>query len=152
MTGTATRTNSSLFHVLTKTQVEEPRSSNSIPNSLCALTQSLTRVTIHGNIQIRMMDKKTMNLTCYQTIHSEIRRHYGTNQNFIPRPSNSDVCPTDCKHKSLPKSWNNLIAPTKLKHIYKGRHFSQHCELRIDVAGFIRNQILIERLLPVPNN
>ena len=93
-----------------------------------------------------------MNLTCYQAINSANRWQYGTNQNFIPRLSNKDVDPTGCKHKSLPKSLNKFNAPTKLKHIYKGRHLSQNRDLRIDAAGGIRNLFLIERVISVPNN
>ena len=85
------------------------------------------------------LSKRTMILTCEQTINSEIQRKNRTNQNFSPRPSNSDIYPIDCKHKSLPNSLNKLIAPTKLKHIHKGKHLSQHSELRIDVAGGIWN-------------
>ena len=93
-----------------------------------------------------------MILICDRTLHSVIRRQYGTNQNFILRPSSSDVYPTGFKLKPLPKSLNKLIAPTKLKDIYKGRYLSEHRELTIDVVGGIGDQILIERVLSVPNN
>ena len=79
-------------------------------------------------------------------------RKYGTNQNFIARPSNAYIYSAGRQDKSLPQTFNQFIAPTQLEHIDGGRNFGEQRKLRVSVSGSIRNRIFSERVLFVPNN
>ena len=67
------------------------------------------------------------------------RRKHGTNQYFIARPGNTHIDPAGRQHKSISKTFNQLIAPTQLEHMNEGRNFGDHRKLRASVSGCIRN-------------